>query len=227
MPQNSSLEKEVRDLTQLREDVCQPIARALFGAFSKRDNLPLGEASAQEIIDYYNEMYVSDFLPLVINHPKFKWNYLDYVFELMHLIVDSLKERTEILLNQDYTKASAKAGIKLFAILAKYQEQLPFDPVKKNEETLKAYLPAAAEVEEAVKSIPELASVSPLQSFTMLHAALDDLKIRAAFTLNARMDTMTNLALGLVDKDDLTIKDINEKLTALYEAKTKKQTVDK
>jgi hypothetical protein len=207
-----------KDLTKEREDVCQPIAWKLFAAFAKKTDLPLGEATNEEVIDYYNKMYTEDFMPLVIENDKFKISYLDHLFQLMHLIIDNVQARTEILLNQDYIKAASDTASKLFTVIANRPE-LPFEAVKESESALNAYTDASQATEVVMRSVPELITRSPSEAFKMMHSAIDDLKIRIAMTLQVRSDQMTNLALDLNDKDDLTVKLLSEKLTALYAKK--------
>lgn len=210
-----------RDLTKEREDICRPIARQLFEKFATHNDLPLGEATDQEVVDFYNKMYVEDFLPLVIDHDGFKISYIDHLFQLMHLIVDNVKGRCEILLNQDYTKASVALAKEIFAEIAAMKDDLPFELISESDKIVEAYSPIAKNIDARTIAVPGLAQKSPSMSFSMMHSALDDLKIRAAMTIQVRSDAMTNLALGLTEKDDLTIKGLAAKLNELYAKKDK------
>ena len=93
-----------RDLTKERDDVLLPIARALFARLGDRADLLMGLASEQEMMDYYNEVYVTDVLPLILND-KIKFSYIEPLFGFMMQAVSELKNRTAMNLNHRLDQA--------------------------------------------------------------------------------------------------------------------------
>ena len=66
--------------------------------------LLMGLASEQEMMDYYNEVYVTDVLPLILND-KIKFSYIEPLFGFMMQAVSELKNRTAMNLNHRLDQA--------------------------------------------------------------------------------------------------------------------------
>jgi len=100
-------EKEMKDLTKQRDEVCIPIVREIFKKLGARANLLMGPASQIDLLDFYNEVYSMDIIPLLMRE-DFKVVYLEYVFNLMMQVVGNVQDRTLISINHRTDQMVAK-----------------------------------------------------------------------------------------------------------------------
>ena len=100
-------EEEKRDYTAERNTRAIPIARELLKRLANREDLVMGDASQEEMIEYYSKVYVEDIIPYLLEK-EVRIGDIGYIFKIMLQVINYTQDRTALTIELLYDKVTAK-----------------------------------------------------------------------------------------------------------------------